>query len=252
MCRHLGYLGPPIPLSTVLFDPPHSLSRQSWAPKDMRQGGTINADGFGIGWYVGPGTAVRYRRERPLWTDPDLPALARATVARVILDAVRSATIGMPVTETAAPPFSDGRFLFSHNGVVAGWPDSVAPLAARLPIRDLLTLDAPTDAALLWALVRHRLRDGAEPAKAVLDTVRDVAATAPGSRLNLLLTDGAGFVATTLGHALSVRRRPGEVLLSSEPLDDDPAWQPVPDARLVVATPSTVDISPLSDEMGAS
>src|SRR6266545_4004449 len=229
MCRHLGYLGPPIPLSTVLFDPPHSLSRQSWAPKDMRQGGTINADGFGIGWYVGRGTA-----------------------ARVILAAVRSATIGMPVTETAAPPFSDGRFLFSHNGVVAGWPDSVAPLAARLPIRDLLTLDAPTDAALLWALVRHRLRDGAEPAKAVLDTVRDVAATAPGSRLNLLLTDGAGFVATTLGHALSVRRRPGEVLLSSEPLDDDPAWQPVPDARLVVATPSTVDISPLSDEMGAS
>jgi gamma-glutamyl hercynylcysteine S-oxide hydrolase len=241
MCRHVGYLGPPIPLSTVLFDAPHSLVRQSWAPKDMRRGGTINADGFGVGWYA-DGGIVRYRRERPLWTDADLPGLARATTAGAFVAAVRSATVGMPVTETAAAPFTDGRFLFSHNGLVAGWPDSAVPLAARLPTRDLLTLAAPTDSALLWALVRHRLRDGAEPAKAVLDTVVDVAAAAPGSRLNLLLTDGTTLVATTLGHALSVRAGTGAVLVSSEPLDDDPAWQPVPDTRLVVATSSTVDI----------
>jgi len=131
--------------------------------------------------------------------------------------------------------------------VVAGWPDSVAPLAARLPTRDLLTLDA-TDAALLWALVRHRLREGAEPAKAVLDTVVAVEAAAPGSRLNLLLGDGATLVATTLGHALSIRTGTESVLVSSEPLDDDPAWQPVPERHLVVATPSTVEVSPLPDE----
>jgi gamma-glutamyl hercynylcysteine S-oxide hydrolase len=253
VCRHLGYLGPPIPLSAVLFDPPHSLAHQSWAPRDMRRGGTINADGFGVAWY--PDGAypdgcdpVRYRRESPLWTDLDLPALARVTTARAIVAAVRSATVGMPVTATAAAPFLSGRWLFSHNGVVAGWPDSVAPLAARLPTRDLLTLDAPTDAALLWALVRHRLRDGAEPAKAVLDTVTAVEAAAPGSRLNLLLSDGATVVATALGHALSVRTGADAVLVSSEPLDDDPAWRPVPDRRLVVATPSTVEVSPLPDE----
>jgi len=247
MCRHLGYLGPPIPLSTVLFDAPHSLVRQSWAPKDMRRGGTMNADGFGVTWYV-DSAAVRYRRGCPLWTDADLPALAAATTAGAIVAAVRSATVGMPVTETAAAPFTDGRFVFSHNGAVAGWPDSVAELAARLPTRDLLTLDAPTDAALLWALVRHRLREGAEPSKAVLDTVTEVHATAPGSRLNLLLGDGATLVATTLGHALSVRTGSGAVLVASEPLDDDPAWRPVPDRRLVVATPSTVEVSPLPDE----
>jgi glutamine amidotransferase len=249
MCRHVGYLGPPIPLSTVLFDPPHSLAHQSWAPRDMRRGGTVNADGFGVGWYAA-GDVVRYRRDRPLWTDPDLPGLARTTVAGAFLAAVRSATVGMPVTETAAPPFLDGRFLFSHNGVVAGWPDSVAPLAARLPTRDLLTLDAPTDAALLWALVRHRLRAGADPAKAVRDTVVEVRAAAPGSRLNLMLGDGATLVATTLGHALSVRTGADAVLVASEPLDDDPAWHQVPDGRLVVATPSTVDISSLPDEVG--
>ncbi len=248
MCRHLGYLGPPIPLAALLFDPPHSLAHQSWAPRDMRGGGTINADGFGVGWYPHGTDPVRYRRDRPLWTDLDLPALAAVTRAGAILAAVRSATVGMPVTEPAAAPFQEGRWLFSHNGVVRGWPDSVARLAARLPVRDLLTLDAPTDSALLWALVRHRLRAGIEPGKALSDTVCEVVEVAPGSRLNLLLGDGGSLAASTLGHALSIRRHPDSVLLSSEPLDDDPAWIPVPDGRLVVATPSTVDISLLPSE----
>ncbi len=248
MCRHLGYLGPPIPLASLLFDPPHSLAHQSWAPKDMRGGGTINADGFGVAWYPDGGNPVGYRRTSPLWTDADLRVLARATAAAAIIAAVRSATVGMPVTEPAAPPFLERQWLFSHNGVVAGWPDSVSPLASRLPVQDLLTLDAPTDSALLWALVRHRLRAGAPLAEAVRETVVEVAAAAPGSRLNVLATNGTTLVATTLGHALSVRAGHGAVLLSSEPLDRDPAWRPVPDGHLVIATQSTVDISPLPTE----
>jgi len=261
VCRHLGYLGPPVPLGRLLFDPPHSLAHQSWAPADMRGGGTINADGFGVVWYPdkrppaglaqvpahdsGP---VRIRRDRPLWSDADLPSLAGSVSAGAVLAAVRSATVGMPVTESAAAPFLDGRWAFSHNGVVAGWPDSVTALAARLPLRDLLTLEAPTDAALLWALVRHRLRGGATLRDAVRDTAVEVAAAAPGSRLNLLATDGDTLVATALGHALSVRTGGGATLVSSEPLDADPAWRPVPDGHLLVATPSTVDISPLPTE----
>ena len=253
MCRHLGYLGPPVPLADLLFDPPHSLAHQSWAPSDMRGGGTINADGFGVVWYdTVTGRPVRYRRDRPLWSDGDLPALAGVVRAGAVLAAVRSATVGMPVTEPAAAPFLDGRWAFSHNGVVAGWPDSVAGLAAALPVRDLLTLDAPTDSALLWALVRHRLRAGDELASAVAGTVAEVAATAPGSRLNLMATDGSVLVATVRGHALSVRASAGSVLVSSEPLDADPGWAPAPDGHLLVATQSTVDISPLPDEVRTS
>ncbi len=208
----------------------------------MRKGGTINADGFGVAWYPDGSDPIRYRRDRPLWTDPDLPAIAQATAAGAFVAAVRSATIGMPVTEPAAAPFLDRRWLFSHNGVIAGWPDSVLPLAARLPTRDLMTLEAPTDSALLWALVRHRLRDGVRLADAVRDTVDDVARAAPGSRLNALASDGTTIVATTLGHSLSVRADPGSIMISSEPLDDDPAWRPVPDGYLITATPSKVDL----------
>jgi len=252
VCRHLAYLGPPVPLAALLYDPPHSLEHQSWAPRDMRGGGTINADGFGVGWYPPGADPVRYRRDCPLWTDGDLAGLARVTTAGAVLAAVRSATVGMPVTATAAAPFAEGRWLFSHNGVVRGWPDSVAPLAARLPATDLLTLDAPTDAALLWALVRDRLRAGLGLDKALSDTVSEVHAAAPGSRLNLLLTDGTAIAATTLGHALSIRHDGRCVLLSSEPLDDDPAWTPVPDGRLVVATASNVDMSLLPNGTSTS
>ncbi|MEV4136287.1 ergothioneine biosynthesis protein EgtC [Dactylosporangium sp. NPDC049742] len=241
MCRHLAYLGPPIPLSRLLFDPPHGLSHQSWAPRDMRGGGTINADGFGLGWFPGP---VVYRSARPLWTDPALPALAAATSSGAVLAAVRSATVGMPVTESAAAPFTSGSWLFSHNGRVAGWPDSVAALASELPVRDLITLDAPTDSALLWALVRARLRAGSSVGDAVTSVVTSVAAAAPGSRLNLLLTDGRSVAASVYGHALSVRAVPdGGVLVASEPLDDDPGWRAVPDFSLLVADPSAVHIT---------
>jgi glutamine amidotransferase len=244
MCRHLGYLGTPVLLSSLLFDPPHSLAHQSWAPVDMRGGGTINADGFGVVWYTETGP-VRIRRDRPLWTDADLPGLAGAVRAGAVLAAVRSATDGMPVTETAAAPFVHRPWAFSHNGVVAGWPGSVASLAVRIPVPDLVTMDPPTDSGLLWALLRTRLQDGAPLPDAVRDTVLEVAAAAPGSRLNLLVGDGTTLVATAYGHALSVRSAAGGVTVSSEPLDDDTSWRPVPDRHLVVATPSTVDIDPL-------
>lgn len=243
MCRHLAYLGPPIRLSELLFDPPHALVRQSWAPREMRGGGTINADGFGVGWYPGAGQApVRYRRDRPMWSDGGLVQLAAVTRAGGVLAAVRSATAGMPVVETAVAPFTDARWLFSHNGVIAGWPDSVTKLAEGLPVRDLLTMDAPTDSALIWALVRDRLRAGATAPAALAETVTQISAAAPGSRLNLLLTDGDTTAATTVGHSLWARRDAAAVLLSSEPLDGHPAWTPLPDGHLTVAAPAALDV----------
>ncbi|MDG4830961.1 ergothioneine biosynthesis protein EgtC [Solwaraspora sp. WMMD1047] len=250
MCRHLVHLGPPVALRALLFDPPHGLVRQSYAPRDMRGGGTINADGFGIGWYGSGPDPVRYRSDRPIWTDPGLPALADQVRSGAVLAAVRSATVGMPVVETAAAPFADGPWLFSHNGVVRDWPGSVVPLASRLPTRDLLTLDAPTDSALLWALVRHRLRTGHPPDEAVAGTVRDVLAAAPGSRLNLLLTDGRRAVASAVGHALSVCERAGAVLIASEPLDDEPGWRPVDDGQLVTVTDGRVLMRPMDGSLG--
>ena len=38
MCRHLAYLGPSRSLSSLLYEPPESLERQSWKPRFQREG----------------------------------------------------------------------------------------------------------------------------------------------------------------------------------------------------------------------
>lgn len=247
VCRHLAYLGAPVPLAALMIDAPHGLVHQSYAPADMRGSGTVNADGFGAVWYPpGAATPVHYRSDRPIWSDASFAAVARATRSGAVLAAVRSATVGMPVTAQATPPFVTERWAFSHNGVIPGWPESVSGLATRLPVADLLTLDAPTDSALLWALVRDRLRGGQDPAAALAGVVAEVAAAAPGARLNLVVTDGTGVWATAWGHALAVRVEPDAVLVASEPIDGDPSWRPVPDRHLVTARPGSVRVAELA------
>jgi glutamine amidotransferase len=222
------------------------LVQQAYAPVDMRGGGTVNADGFGVGWYPdGAAVPIRYRRALPIWTDAAFEALAREVRSGAVLAAVRSATVGMPVVETACAPFASDRWLFSHNGVVAGWPGSMATLATCLPVTALITLDAPTDSALLWALIRHRLVAGDSLDRALRVVTVQVLAAAPGSRLNLLVTDGTTLAATAVHHALAVRAAGGGVLVCSEPTDQSPGWELVPDRHLLTATPSTVDVVPI-------
>jgi glutamine amidotransferase len=126
VCRHLAYLGPPLDLAALLLDPPHSLLRQTYAPVDMRGGGTVNVDGFGAGWYPnGATTPIRYRRAVPMWSDPSFTTLAREVRTSAVLAAVRSATPGLPVMDTACAPFGcSATTAGSSAGRTAwrGWP----------------------------------------------------------------------------------------------------------------------------------
>jgi glutamine amidotransferase len=124
----------------------------------------------------------------------------------------------------------------------------MGPLAAALPAEELLSMEARNDSALLWALVLRRLREGDSPAQALADTVRDTAAAAPGSRLNLLLTDGTVIAATAWGDTLWYLTEPGRrTVVASEPYDDDPLWQEVPDRTLLTATRTDVLLTELKE-----
>ncbi|MFJ3526598.1 ergothioneine biosynthesis protein EgtC [Streptomyces sp. NPDC090132] len=248
MCRHIAYVGPPVALGEVLTRPAHSLVRQSWEPRRQRHG-TVNADGFGVGWYAsGDPVPGRYRRPGPVWGDRTFADLARVVHSHAVLAAVRDATEFDPDGEAAAAPFAAGEVLFSHNGAVKGWPGSMAPLAATLPPAELLRLTARCDSALVWALVRHRLAAGDALPQAVADTVTEVAEAAPGSRLNLLLTDGSTIVATAWGDTLWHWSEPGRhAVVASEPYDDDPRWREVPDRTLLTATRTDVSLTPLKE-----
>jgi glutamine amidotransferase len=183
-----------------------------------------------------------------MWSDACLPDVAASVVSGAIVAAVRSATVGMPVTESACAPFVQGTAMFSHNGVIDGWPDSVVSLASSLPASALMAMDAPTDSAFLWALVQQRRRTGDSGAVALAGVVADVLALAPRSRLNLLLHDGRHIAATTVTHALWVRQDADSVTVSSEALDpDDQRWQAVPDLCLLEATATGASIHSLPD-----
>ena len=248
MCRHLAYLGPPATLRTLLIDPPHGLYRQAWAPRRQRHG-TVNADGFGVGWYA-PDDPVpaRYRRPVPIWGDESFADIARVTRAGAVLAAVRCATEGTDLGTAAVAPFASGPWLFSHNGTLEGWPDSVAGLAATLPASALLGLEARVDSALLWALVRHRLELGVD------------AGAGPGG-----YRPGATRGGRDRPVQLPAHRRPGDrghrggrhpvvpvracglvVMVASEPGDDEPGWTEVPDGCVVTATRQQVSVAELA------
>lgn len=258
MCRHLGYLGPPVALDELLLRPAHSLLEQTWAPHDMRAGGTVNVDGFGAGWYPqGTGTPTRYRAAVPMGADASFAELASTVSSPAVLGAVRSATVGTPVVRTACAPFTDGTWLFSLNGRVSGWPDSLADLAAKLDTVDLMTLEAPVDSAVVWALLRRRLHQGQPAETAVRDLLHEVVSAASESRMNLMLTDGSVLIATTWTHSLSLWRDHDAVIAASEPFgpgdgaDGSPqeatGWEAIPDRHLVVADTGHVSITPLPE-----
>ncbi|MEU6213211.1 ergothioneine biosynthesis protein EgtC [Streptomyces sp. NPDC047023] len=249
MCRHLAYLGPPVPLGRLLSEPAHALVRQSWEPRRQRHG-TVNADGFGVGWYAeGDPVPARYRRAGPVWADLSFTDLARVVRSGAFLAAVRDATTAGADGEAAAAPFADGPWLFSHNGAVRDWPGSVAAAAAALPAEELLSLPARTDSALVWALVLRRLRAGDDLGTALAEPVRELSSAAPGSRLNLLLTDGAAIAATAWGDSLWYLADPAErrTVVASEPYDDDTRWCEVPDRTLLTATATRVRLTPLKE-----
>jgi glutamine amidotransferase len=182
-----------------------------------------------------------------------------------VLAAVRSATPGTAVGEQAAAPFGAGRWLFSHNGSLEGWPavaaavaergaqagrrDNEASAASPLPQPSaaavLASLEAMVDSAFLWALVLQRLRAGSPMAAALAGTIAAVEAAGGKGRFNFLLTDGLSIAATACGDTLWYRSPPGAVTVASEPDDDGPGWTEVPDRHVLTATPALAEARPL-------
>lgn len=250
MCRHLAYAGPSVRIGQILLDPPHGLVRQSWAPR-LQQHGIVNADGFGVGWYVdGEPEPARHRGAGPVWADETFADLARVIRTRCLLAAVRSATPGMPPGAAAAAPLRRRGRLFSHNGRLDGWPAAAKALAARLTGEQLLGVDTLSDSGLLWALVDDLLERGRTPAAALAEVVATVREVTTG-RFNLLLTDGATIAATAAGDTLFWRLLPGPqgdgVVVASEPYDDAAGWERVPEGHLLDVEGKGVDIRPLRD-----
>ena len=248
MCRHLAYVGPPVTLEKLIVKPKHSLLQQSFAPRYQTHG-TINADGFGVGWYdrdkrVEP---ARYRTTRQIWADLSFASIAGLVSSNAVLAAVRSASPGMPVEETSTPPFTEGPWLFSHNGFVPGFRSGVGrELRRKVSETRAHGILGATDSELLFALVLDRLDAGTPPADALVSVV-DLVEELTTARLNFLLTDGDRIAATACRNSLFVfddRQLTGAVVVASEPYDDDAGWEVVKDGSVVELSDDKLEVRP--------
>lgn len=226
MCRHLAWLGEPVSIASLMLEPPSGLLVQSYAPRRQKHG-LMNADGWGAGFFDGP-VPRRWRSASPLWGDASFASVAPALSSGCVVAAVRSASVNMPVEASASAPFSDGTWLLSHNGIV---DRAVLPSSRQA--------ESTNDSALLAALIFERGLGN------LGDTIAEVAAGDPSARLNILAANGSRVLATTWGDTLSVLHRPDGVVVASEPYDDDPAWQEVPDRHLVDVVDTHVALTPL-------
>jgi glutamine amidotransferase len=249
VCRHLAYVGPRVTLERLLLQPPHSLLQQARAPQHQSHG-TVNADGFGVGWYDRDLRAepARYRTTRPIWADPSFASVAGLVTTKAVLAAVRNASPGNPVDENATAPFTEGKWLFSHNGFVPGFRSGEGrTLRSKVSGKRASAIRGAVDSELLFALVLDRLDRGASPVDALVSVVELVEGVTT-ARLNLLLTDGERIVATAVRNSLFVfddRHLTGSVIVASEPHDDDPTWEAVPDGSVVEFGDGKLEVRPL-------
>lgn len=249
MCRHAAYLGPTISLQHFLVDPPHSLERQSWDAQELKYA-RLNADGYGFGWFDAQGRPATYANPAPIWSDDNLPALARTLEADLWVGEVRSATAGNPVHRYNTMPFCDARWLFVHNGYVSDFHTQVRPaLSAMLSAGIAADIRGNTDSEYLFAVLRQLFHN--DPAIAPGAAIRQLF-TIIGEHLgtgeallNLLLTDGQVIYATRCGinHEAptlyctdSDPFFPGARLVASEALDPAADWQRVDENSLLCIT----------------
>lgn len=233
MCRHLAWLGAARPVAAFVTEPPHALLHQSYAARELLRG-TVCADGFGIGWFDEvTGDIARYRRAEPIWADTDLPGVAAVTRSGAIVAAVRNGTPGIPGGVASTQPVLVDGLLGSHNGYIDGFAHHARRLRDELSEDLYARLTGESDSETLLLLVAEHVRREGDLTAGLSAAIEAVLATAPGSALCVVLTDGRELVASRMARdqpcdTLCVRRESRGALVASEPLDGAPGWEPLP------------------------
>lgn len=263
MCRWLAYSGAPVFLDQVLFKTDHSLIDQSLHALDTTT--TTNGDGFGIGWYGNQDTPGVYKDVRPAWNDTNLQALASQIESSMFLAHVR-ATTGSPVQRTNCHPFSHGKWLFVHNGLINDYDKLRRDLSFAITPSLFPLIHGSTDSEVMFLLALSYGMDG--DVKTGLARMAGLVEHTAGSygvddalQMTLGISDGESLYAvrySTEGHSRSLfhsvsrdatkdiapaagRFSRDARAIVSEPLDNlEDEWVEVPEASFVTITKGKV------------
>ena len=212
MCRALLYLGKPVLLDNLLFQPDSALVRQSYMPKMLHM---LNLAGFGMrAWDPATADPQRpysyYSQSLPVF-DRHLKGLAEKIRADCVLAHVRgvaySTRVEISLQNVHPFHFAGVPLVLAHNGDLARFAAMKPLLARHVKPEFAAQVHGTTDSEWVYALVvsqlpdPHRLTGRDEltaavgRALAILREVRAEAGIATSSSLNLFLADGRQLVA---------------------------------------------------------
>jgi len=256
MCRWMAWHGQPLLVEELLFKPEHGLVDQSLHSRMGAE--TTNGDGFGIGWYgVGDGPGV-YRSISPAWADANLRHLAAHIETPLFLAHVR-ATSGTAVQESNCHPFSHGRWLFVHNGLINDFHAVRRELMLALDAEAFAEIEGSADSEVIFhlALGFGLETDPISALESAIGLVEDTLRRKqiqPALQASIGVSDGASLWAVRYSSESQSRTlfrssdvdsvrmlhpenprlqllREGDHLVVSEPLSDLPgAWHEIPEA----------------------
>ncbi|MFF5443994.1 class II glutamine amidotransferase [Streptomyces sp. NPDC012888] len=152
MCRWLAYSGTPVLLDTILYKPAHSLIDQSLHSRMGVE--TTNGDGFGVGWYAretGTDTPAVVRDVGPAWNNRNLREIAQHVMSPLVFAHIRAST-GTAVQQTNCHPFRHGRWMWMHNGSIAGFHQLRRELCVAVEPSLFLEMEGTTDSEVMFFL----------------------------------------------------------------------------------------------------
>jgi glutamine amidotransferase len=168
MCRALLYLGQPVLLDTLLFQPDSALIRQSYMPKMLHM---LNLAGFGLrAWDPAshtPGKPFAYGSPSLPVFDRNLKNLAEKVRAACVLGHVRgvaySTTVDISLQNVHPFQFEGLPWCLAHNGDLAGIAQMKPLLARHMKTEFLAQIRGTTDSEWIYALFVSQLPDALKP-----------------------------------------------------------------------------------------
>lgn len=235
MCRWMAYQGKPVYLEELLFQPDHSLIHQSLSARKSEV--TVNADGFGLGWYDEREEPGLYHEILPAWSDCNLKSLARHIKSGLFFAHVRAST-GASTARSNCHPFSYNEWLFMHNGQVGQYDELRWQIERCIPEELYGHRRGGTDSeAIFLMMVANGLeRDPKIAIETTLNQILDMMHTKgikDPLRFTSILSHGSKMWAVRFSsdeHAPSLyyKRFAEHVVVGSEPLDlSGDGWEQV-------------------------
>ena len=212
MCRALAYLGQPVLLDNLLYQPDSALVKQSFMPKMLH---LLNLAGFGMrAWDRGspdPHKPYSYASTALPVFDRNLKALAEKIRPTCVLGHVRGVAYNTEVEislQNVHPfQFPGVRLALAHNGDLARFAEMKPLLLEAIRPEIVNLIRGTTDSEWIYALIVSQLADAGsacaadelvravDRACAIIRKVRERLGIATSSSVNLFLTTGEQIAA---------------------------------------------------------